>query len=519
VQIGKPAGRPEGDGLTPAPHAARRVASIVFLLGAISGPAHAVRVDLGGRPLELSGHFETRQVFRVDRDTEHELNLQVLWAGARYEISDSILFELVLSLQNGGPATRSTRGGVYDIDDVFQSVSPAFEVQEAVLSFDHESFGLRVGQIKHSWGKLDRVQPNDVINPQRFADPFLLTEVERKIGVPSIELSYELPQRPWLPGGSRLTAVWVPRYVPYRMPRPNERWFPPAATRASSFPVPGEFFGLPSDELIDVPVIFDTNNSSPPGFNLASSSYALRLTGHDGGVDYGLYYYHGYQTAPAFRLAAQAEAVDTNPLGITGRTILSPIFRRVDTWGGDFAYSWDRIALRAELAYTTGRTFNRDLRFLIDDPSTLWPQIEKAIEEIDAGAEAVPIDLGRSAVARDTVQWGVGIDYEIEGYELLLQIDQTDVINNDESLLIDDFETTALADLRKTFLRGDLALRLVAVYGISSDYTLLLPRVTYRFRDHIETQLGYLHIAGRRSSLLGQYKDNDQGFIRLRLLF
>lgn len=480
-------------------------------------PVLGLQGDWLGRPFEIGGHFETRQVFRVDRKTEHEVNQQILWTDMRYSIADGLSVELVLSLQNGGPATRTRRGGVYNIDDVFQSLTPAFEVQEALLLWEGESFDLRAGQIKYSWGKLDRVQPNDLINPERFADPFLLDEQERKIGVPSIEASYFLPERDWLPAQGRLTAVWVPRFVPYRMPYSNERWFPPAGIPPSTFPVfPPEPAGA---EPVLVPVYFETDNRDPPSFQLENSTYALRLSGFMHGLDYAVYYQGGLQTSPALQLTAQVENDPTSATGFVGGTFLSPVFRRIDVWGFDFAYAWEHFSLRGEAAYTRGRVFNRDLRFLIDDPEALTPQILEAVERLRGGEESVPIDIGSSFVVRDAIQWGVGVDYEIEGYEALLQIDQTDILNNDVTLLIDDTETTAMANLRKSFWRGDIGLQLVALYGISSDYTLLMPRFTYRAFDWAELELGYLHIAGRQRSVVGQYKDNDEGFARLRLFF
>jgi len=491
-------------------------AALCVALAAASAPA--LEGDLFGRPVELGGYVEIRQVFRVDRATEHELNQQVLWTRGRYSIADGLSVEVVLSLRNGGPATRTDGAGVYNIDDVFQSLSPAFEVQEAALLWERPTFDVRIGQLKYSWGKLDRSQPNDLINPERFADPFLLEEEERKIGVPSAEASYYLPERSWLPEQGRVTAVWVPQYVPYRLPDAGERWFPPAAVPPDTFPVFA--VGAPPDaEPSVVPVFFETRNTAPPDFSLANSSYALRFSGYARGVDFGLYYYHGLQTSPALRLSAQAEQFPDSEAGFAGRTFLEPVFRRVNVWGFDLAYAWEHVSLRAEGAYTRGRVFNRDLRFLVDDPRQLAPQIAAALVRLAAGEEAVPIDLGPSFVERDALQWGLGCDWELDGYEALLQIEQTNVLDNDVALLADDNETIAVANFRKSFWRGDIGLQLIALYGITSDYTLLLPRLTYRAFDWADVQLGYLHIAGSERSLLGQFKRNDEGFVRLRLYF
>ena len=483
--------------------------ALVLLWGPIL-PARAWRGEALGGEVEIGGYLETRQVFRVDHATTPELNLQRLQVELDSWWGELVSVNLVASLQNGGPATRETRAGFYNIDDVFQSVSPAVEIQEAALRLDLDSFVFRLGQIKHSWGKLDRRQPNDVLNPERFADPIMLDEEDRKIGVPSIEGTYYLPSHDWLPAEGSVSLVIVPRYIPFRLGRRGERWFPPNATPPDTFSVPLENGGT-----VEIPLSLETQNARLPAFTFENASYAVRFGGYSQGVDYALYYYHGIQTAPLFRLDARGDApVDDGPP--TGTTILSPVFTPIDLWGGDLAFTWGRFSFRAELAYTRDRGFNRDLLSLVDDPG-VQEAIGEALKEIAGGAPSADVDLGETFARSDALQWGVGVDTRVQDFDVLFELSQTNVLDNHLPLLIDDNETVLLADVRRRFLRDDLTLQLTSIYGASSDYTVLMPRLTYRFYDRFEVRLGYLHIAGRARSTLGQYKDNDQGYIRLRV--
>ncbi len=485
------------------------VVLVVSLLGAVS-PAAAWRGEVLGAEVELGGYLETRQVFRVDRDTTPELNRQRLQLELDSWWGEQVSFALVASLQNGGPATRETRAGFYNIDDVFQSVSPAVEIDEAVLRLDLDSFVVRLGQIKHSWGKLDRYQPNDVLNPERFADPILLDEADRKIGVPSLEATYYLPERSWLPQEGSLNVVVVPRYVPFRMARQGERWFPPNATPPETLSIP-----LRDGGTMEVPLSLETRNARSPGLSFDNASYAARLGGYWRGVDGALYYYHGIQTAPLFRLDARGD-FSADGEGLTGTTILSPVFNPIDSWGGDLAFSWGRFSFRAEAAFIRNRGFNRDLLSLADDPDVL-EAIVQALEDLPPGASSVDVDLGQTYAQSDAVQWGLGADAQVGGVDVIFELSQTNVLDSRVPLLVHDTETVLLADLRRRFLRDDLTLQLVSLYGASSDYTVLMPRLTYRFHDRAEVRLGYVHIAGRSRSRLGQFKDNDEGYIRLRL--
>jgi hypothetical protein len=57
------------------------------------------------------------------------------------------------------------------------------------------------------------------------------------------------------------------------------------------------------------------------------------------------------------------------------------------------------------------------------------------------------------------------------------------------------------------------------VYGASSDYTMLLPRITYRIWRGLEGQVGYLYIAGSKNSVGGQFKKIDEAVLTLRYVF
>jgi hypothetical protein len=484
-------------------------------IGALGGPAaRGAEFTVGGRTLELTGWGEVREIIRADHSSPNELALQQLWLRGRYSVSDHLALEASINTQHGGPATEQTKGGIYSYRSVFQSVSPSVQFEGAFADFSFASLDLRVGMQKFAWGKLDRIQPTDVLNVERYSDPFLLDEDERKIAVPAIQASYYLPKAAWIPEQSRLTAVWIPQYFPYRFPLLGERWFPPAAVPPSTFAVP---------QLgIKVPIGFRLNNTSPPSFQMDNAGYAARLSGYSHGVDYDLSYYHGFDRNPAFLLTAEA-AGEPSPeppfvKNVSAETALSPVFRTIDMAGGDAAYTWGDFTFRFEAAFVGGRPFSRDIRFLVSNPSELTPAIARALMQIASGHSPTPVAIPQSFAVRDAVLWGLGADYTWNGYLLLLQINQTDILHNDVNLLTKNVDTVLVGNLRKDFLNDDLTAQVIAVQAIESSYTMLMPRLTYRFWDHLEARAGYLFIAGRQNSVIGQYKNNGQAFFWLRYL-
>jgi hypothetical protein len=317
----------------------------------------------------------------------------------------------------------------------------------------------------------------------------------------------------------------VPRYLPFRFPNAGcsvnngasrcevERWFPPAAVPPPTFRVPEGVLPLPDgmvNQAFDVPLAFATSNRGLPAWRFENSEVGVRYSALTHDVDFALYYFHGFDNQPAFRLTAEALGPVDNP---TGATLLQPVFRQIDSWGADFAYTLRDIALRGEWAFVHGRPFSRDLRRLVMQPRELSESLRKAFSELVAGAERAPVDLPESFVVRDAMEWGLGADTVYEGTQLLLQLSQTDVLHNDVDLLIEDVETRLLARAQRGFLADTLFARVDAIYGFEADYTFVRPKLIYHYNDVVSFEAGYLLLAGRAFSVLGQYKDNDQVYV------
>lgn len=496
--------------------------------------AWGIQTTIGGRPVDLDATLSLREVVEENGSTKHDRTREQLRVRAAVSLTDWLRFDSTTVGTNGGPTMKADRSGVYGWNEAFQDISPVADFQEAYFDVRLPSVDLRLGIQKVAWGKLDRTQPNDLINTFNFIDPLMDDEAYRKIGVPALQGSYYLPESWQLPAESRLTAVWVPKYVPYRFPLADcvvqngvsrcdaERWFPPAAVPTTTFFVPAGIIPINGgfNPAFSVPVGFGVSNTGSPAWRMENSDIGLRYSGLTHDVDFAVYYYHGFDPQPAFNLAAVAtgQPDPASPLhvkNLAASTTLTPNFQQINSGGADAAYNFDRFTVRAEGAYLNGRPFSRDLRFLITDPRTIAPEIAQALGALARGAGTATVPLPPGSVTRDAVEWGLGGDYVYEGYTLLLQVNQTDVLHNDVHLLIKDVETRLLANLRKGFLADTLKTQLLALHAIESDYTILRPRVTYSVTDHISTEVGYLFIAGRAESVGGQFKRNGQGWIEL----
>jgi hypothetical protein len=489
--------------------------------------AAALQTSIGGRTIDLDTTLTVREVVEQDRDTTHELTKQQLRVRLGASLADWLRFDSTTTGTHGGPVLSSDPSGIYNLNDVFQSKLWGVEFDELYFDFRLADLDVRVGKQKIAWGKLDRFQPTDVINPLTYNDPFVLDEAVRKIGIPALEASYYLPQDWGVPPESRLTMVWVPQYFPFRFPPSQcvvengisrctlERWFPPAGVPNTTFVIPPPLV----PQAIAVPVGFRTVNTDPPAFRLANSGIGLRFSALVSDVDVGGYFYHGFDAQPSFNLTADALGTPdpSSPVGVSNlsaQTTLTPHFQPMDLVGADFAYAFGNFTVRGEGAFLNDRAFSRDLRGLVNNPLALAPEIQKAIIALAAGAGRVPIALPSAFQVSDALEWGFGGDYLWEGYLILLQVNQTDVLSNGVDLLISNVDTRLLANIRKNFFADTLRTQFVALYGIESDYTLLRPVVTYQLTDHLALQAGYIFLSGSSHSVVGQYKANKEAWFQ-----
>ncbi len=515
---------------------------IAGCIGSWMSPAKALHLDWQKKRFELGVAASVREVIEENRSTQHERTQGRLRLSPRIDWNKN--FRLAASVLGvvGGPTMLAERGGVLHWRRVFQNRSPAVDLEEAYVDATWGRFDVRMGKQRIAWGKLDRFSPVDVFNSLAYFDPFLVEEAERRIGTPAVVVTYSLPPASVLVD-PRITVAWAPLFVPYRFSDAHcrfvestksecqaERWFPPAAVPPASFVVPEGAFPMPGGGLsppLAVPLSFEVRNEAPRA-TLGDGSFGVRVATTVWGTDAGSYYYHGYDPQPAFSFRAWATGVPdpspTNPLrvrNLSGRTFLQPVFKSIDLWGVDAARSSGDFVFRVEAAFVSGRPYAREVRSLLSQSNAFAAEVVRALQDLARGAGATPVSLPEAFVTRNALEWGVGLDYQFHGWLLILQANQTNLLNNDTGvrLLIQDVETRTFFTLRKNFLGERLRSNLQGGYGIDSSYVFARPRLTYQWNDWLSSEMGYLFIAGRRRSVVGQYRRNDEGWVSVSVRF
>ena len=491
------------------------VAAVALLSAAPAGALdrYPLRIPFVPSPAtaEVEGKLEFLDAERVDSSNPRQLPEGKLRVHLSLDVTPSVRFVNDLTGTVGGTPRDPRGAGVYDFDHVKQDISPSLEVGEAYLDLYSRFLEVKLGLQKFAWGKLDTLQPNDLLNPQKYYDPVLEEEIDRKIGIPAIAPTFYLPPSgsSLLPTDLRLTLVWAPIYVPYYFPDQDERWYPPLARVPRESHVMG----------ITVQNQSDFENAPLPHRTFGNGTWAARFSGLFGAADFALYYFEGFDPLPTLDASARgfARLDPLNPQLFDARSEVEifPVFQRIRSAGGDLALKVLDATLRVEGAYIFDRLYPRSIRDVVASE-----QIGLAQLPLVTGREVeVPVILSPVNARRDAVEWGAGGDTFIGETFVLLQANQTAILRNDVNLLLSNFETRFALTLRRSFLDDRLRAELLGLYGMQSVYGVAHPRLTYSVNDHFDVRIGYVLIEGHRESIVGQYKRNDEAYVRARFLF
>lgn len=203
--------------------------------------------------------------------------------------------------------------------------------QELYVEFVSERADVRVGYSRIVWGRLDELQPTDVVNPLDLAKFFFEGRAEARLPVAMARA------RLFLPAATTLEGVVVPKFRPGRFDQLDE---PTSAFNLLAGPRP--------------PCL--SRGTGPPA-SLATLQGGARLQTTSGRVDWSVAAYRGYEPFGVLQATAAGTAIEeTFPrftmVGGDAETVRGE-------WGirGEIAaFVTDSFQARAEPGAVTGRS-------------------------------------------------------------------------------------------------------------------------------------------------------------------
>jgi hypothetical protein len=445
----------------------RRLSSVLCLLSSVlclSSPSFAEE------DYSLSGRLDLHGVERQDPDTiQEEPSLE---GRIKLDMTDST-WRFHSWLEGGwdGTVKRPPRYQALfkSYDAVYQSNSPYLEFKEFYVTHSSGPLDLRAGIQRFAWGRLDEYPPNDLLNPWDYTR-FLRKPLEdRKIGVPSVSAALTAGDWAW-------DAVWVPVFVPYRLPMPDERW---AVTSAISQAVPNATITPQEPDL--------------PDHTIGNSSVGMRIK-RAGDIEWAANFFHGYDPRPVFRTTA----LTIIPRG--GSTVIDPgyvpDFHRISVIGTDAAVVRGDLSIRAEAAYTLNRYLNIR-RELWGYPAAPAPGINPLNPDIEE--------------KHDTLDYGIGADYRLfEDALLTMQAQQTIILGSTDRMYNRQVETILWANIKVGWMNQKIETKVNVAYNPEHGDAMANVSGWYVFTDSFKAGVTFVKLTGPQQSIFGNYARNDQ---------
>jgi hypothetical protein len=493
--------------------ALRRLGAAVCALAACAGPVPAVELSVGDVRADLAGSVVGSQVFKLDPDTPDERPSGAL--DLRLEATRGEHLHLFTSLRGGydGKVGDPDRDNpFYNPEQIYQDRDLFLDFPEAYLDVYAGAFELRLGRQKISWGQLDDLQPTDHLNPEDMTEFYFRPELERKIGVPAARLAGYYG--PWT-----LELVWAPWYSAYRFPDREDRWFPPLLEVPDRVATP----------LGRVPVDTQYPDVDAPAHTLASSDVGARVTRFLGGAEMSAAVFHGWDKSQTFSALGTATlrptGVPTAPVASRVHLDVVPSIHRITMVGGDMAVPIWMLALRAEAAWIHGRFHPLLLRDQIGTDPQLLETLRAAATRVatTGNPERVRLPLPPSELRRETLQYGVGVDLNVNepmsyalvrsralaGTFVLFQLIETVIFDHDAAFIADEVEHLLAATLRRNFRDERLLTELKVVFNPNHGDYIIWPQVAYKLTPLTHLLFEARVIGGDPNQPIGEFRDYD----------
>lgn len=422
-------------------------------------------------PLSLSGRLDLRGVQAIEsgtvkEDPSAEGRIKLDAGGSEWR------FHSWLEGGWDGTVKRPARDHSLfkNYDEVYQSNTPYLEFKELYVSYSTQALDLRAGIQRFAWGRIDEYPSNDLLNPWDYTRFPKKALEDRKIGVPS--LSAALNKGDWT-----LETVWIPVFVPYRLPMPDERW--------SGSSIASALNQVPNAEIVP-------GEPDLPDRSIDNGNIGMRVK-RLGTVEWTLNLFHGYDPRPVFKTTA----LSIIPAG--GNIVIDPgyvpDFHRITTVGIDAAAVKGDFSLRAEISYA----FHRYLNIRHE----LWGY------PANPGPGVFP--LNPIEQKHDTIDYGIGTDYRLfEDGQLTMQAQQTLVLGNVESLYERKIETILWANLKASFMNQKIETNTSIAYNPEHGDRMTKLNAWYVFSDVWKAGATYVAFTGPDQSFFGRYSRNDQ---------
>lgn len=497
--------------------------ALISFFGAILVSSYAAAFQYAGEKAKFSfnGYLEEKVIDALDKDSPEENPTSVIGIECRGDYSSWLSGKVLLQAVNDGKVLDPKNHKLFEqFDLIYQDKNPYVNIDEAYIDIYTRKADFRIGVQKFAWGRLDEINPTDNLNTEDLTEGGTNGEAERKIGVPALKVN----------GYSDLANIeiaWVPVYVPYRLPQPNERWFP-RVLKPPDIIHTGALVG-------DIPVKTVYQEIAIPSATMGNSEFGVRISKYINGWDLSVSYFTGYDPMPLMNALVDLKAEIINPLAlkydINARVKMVPEIHRMHVFGCDFTTTVSSFTVRGEFAYYRNKYYNQKLDSVLtkvtsrENIDAIYSEFVKRY--LASGGANNPqvfhIDT-HIPLQEDALKYGLGLDYIYGDTSISVQCIQEFIPNYDEDKPVyfnkNGLDTLLTFLFKRFFLQNTMEFNVRTAYDIEFQEFILKPSLKYNFTDTLQGTIGIMVIGGKYDdSLLGQFRDNDEIFARLKYSF
>lgn len=358
-----------------------------------------------------------------------------------------------------------------DLGERSQVDPSELEITEAYIEHDNfliDKLDVKIGKQRIAWGAADQINPTDNLNPLNLEDP---TDFKQRLAVNALKFTYYA-------GPVTVTGVYIPYFAPSLIPVSlSEPLFVNALQE-----------GLPAGAAVQSV----SDSVSLPAATPENSEEAVKVAWTLFDYDMSVSYFNGRDNLPVATRAVLAPA----GLGVFNAA-LDLCYVHEQVFGFDFSGAIGPVGVWGEAA-----------AFMPDKTETI--------------ATLGPLALGTATVYDGSpyYKYTVGADYTFPGgWYANLQFAHGFLIERANTLrnyLTCQIDKNLLDEVLKITLKGGLD-----VTDIQDGQVGYMPdlEITYKPLDSAEITVGALIIDGQPGTTLGEFKDLDEAYLKLKYMF
>ncbi|MFQ5468749.1 MAG: hypothetical protein ACE5EH_00435 [Gammaproteobacteria bacterium] len=353
--------------------------------------------------------------------------------------------------------------------------TPVAEFRELYLDYFFDNMDIRIGKQFVVWGVLDGIRIVDEVNPMDFRELILLDLLDYRIPLWTFKLDYYGENADY-------QFLWIPDVRFHKPAPPGSEW----------------------ELLQEVP-----NTHFPKKYELINSEFGVRMTRDFWDTEFTFSYMYTWDDFPVvFRQVELDSSIDP---------VFIPTFTRINIFGSTFIKQLGKFVVKGELAFVPDKYFGLGNDSDINDDGFL-----------DNDGE----------LKKQHIRWGLGIDFNIWGIDFSPAISQWVILDYDDRLLQDRFDTSFALFIRKPLPQKSAVFQLLMINLINLGETYIKPKVMFDITDQFQIATGLDLLMGKKSQFgvsastaltpttieqraqfFGNFHDNDRVFIEFKYAY